>query len=146
MAREQGTVHRVAGTTCWVRTTRTEACESCSAREGCHALGGGKEVEIQVQNTLSASVGDLVELSISDSAFLKAVFVVYMVPVFFLMAGALLGNALAPGWGMDPSVGAAVVSAASVSVSAGATVASSGADVSTRQPTITRARMVRMTR
>lgn len=66
-------------------------------------MGGGEEVELAMENSLHAGVGDVVEISISDSAMLKAVFVIYMVPVIGLIAGALIGQNLAPSVSMDPT-------------------------------------------
>ena len=66
--------------------------------------GGGQEMDLTVENRLKAEVGDTVEVSISDKAMLKAVFLVYMVPVIGLIVGAFLGEYLAPRYGMDNAV------------------------------------------
>ena len=65
-------------------------------------MGGGKEMEIAVDNSLGASPGDRVMVRVSDSAFLKATFLVYMVPVIGLFIGALIGQSLGTRWGYDP--------------------------------------------
>ena len=79
-----------------VVTTHEPGCESCSAKDTCATLGGsGANREVRARNTVRAQVGDVVKISISGSSFLKATFLVYMVPILALAAGALLGYLLA---------------------------------------------------
>lgn len=108
MATEQGIVVSVRGNMANIKTRRTEACESCSAKDGCRAMGGGKEMEFEVKNTLKAEPGDQVQVFVSDTALLKAIFLVYMIPAIALLAGAVAGQALAPALGLGPSVSAAI--------------------------------------
>jgi sigma-E factor negative regulatory protein RseC len=69
-------------------------CESCKAAGECKAGDGGRILE--VDNTVSARPGQMVELNVESGAFLKASFVVYMVPVIFLFIGAALGDRIGP--------------------------------------------------
>jgi sigma-E factor negative regulatory protein RseC len=87
-----GVVKAVHGKTALVVTQQEAECESCSAKESCSTLGGsGSNREVRARNTARAQVGDVVKISIQGSSFLKATFLVYMLPVLALIAGAVLG-------------------------------------------------------
>ncbi|MDY6836930.1 MAG: SoxR reducing system RseC family protein [Thermodesulfobacteriota bacterium] len=87
-----GVVTAVHGKIALVVTKQEPECESCSAKESCSTLGGsGSNREVRARNTARAQVGDVVKISIQGSAFLKATFLVYMVPILALIAGAVLG-------------------------------------------------------
>lgn len=93
MATEKGTVTRVSTRTAWVKTTRSSACESCSARGYCHTLGGNlEEMEVEVLNPLGARVGDRVILDLKGSSLVKMAFMLYVFPVLCMLAGALVGQ------------------------------------------------------
>ncbi len=108
MATEEGIVFKMgrpgAAGTAWVRTTRSSACKSCTARGACHAEdSGGKEMEVEALNTVQASVGDRIVLNIRTAALLKATFLLYIFPVLAMIAGAMLGQSVAVMRGSDPS-------------------------------------------
>ncbi|MDY6986810.1 MAG: SoxR reducing system RseC family protein [Thermodesulfobacteriota bacterium] len=87
-----GVVTAVQGRTALVVTKEEAECESCSAKESCSTLGGSaSNREVRARNTARAQVGDVVKISIQGSAFLKATFLVYMVPILALIAGTVLG-------------------------------------------------------
>jgi sigma-E factor negative regulatory protein RseC len=92
MASEQGVVVRVDASGTWVKTLRSDACESCSSKSTCHTLGGGKEVEVSAINSIGARVGDRVVLRMDTGAFLKGTFLVYLFPILLLVSGAALGE------------------------------------------------------
>jgi sigma-E factor negative regulatory protein RseC len=75
-----------------VRPARSEACGSCSCEGACQVLGGGGERKITAINRAGATVGDQVLLSIASGSFLKVSFVVYLLPILALVAGAILGQ------------------------------------------------------
>ena len=106
MATEEGVVFKMgtpeAGTA-WVRTTRSSACESCSSRDTCHGESGGKEMEVEAINTADARVGDRIVLNIRTASLLKATFLLYVFPILAMIAGAVLGQAVAVMRGTDPS-------------------------------------------
>jgi sigma-E factor negative regulatory protein RseC len=106
MATEEGIVFKMgtpgAGTA-WVKTMRSSACESCSSRNACHGEGDTKEMEVEAINTAEASVGDRIVLSIETASLLKATFLLYVFPILTMIAGALIGQALAVKQGLDPS-------------------------------------------
>ena len=92
MATEQGVVVRIDAAGAWVKTVRSEACDSCSSKGACHTMGGGKEMEVAVLNPIGARVGDRVVIKLGTSPFLKATFLVYMFPVLLLVVGAAAGE------------------------------------------------------
>jgi sigma-E factor negative regulatory protein RseC len=68
-------------------------------------LGGGREVLMEVDNALDAKPGDLVRISVSDSAFLKVTFMVYLIPAVMFLVGAIAGHNQGPRFSdMDPGV------------------------------------------
>ena len=95
MATEEGVIIRTDRSGTWVKTLRSDACESCSSKSTCHSLGGGKEMEVSAINLIGARVGDRVVLKMDTLAFLKGTFLVYMVPVLLLVGGAGLGEWIA---------------------------------------------------
>lgn len=103
MATEKGIVIKVDSTTAWVTTTKTSACEGCTSRSSCSVLGGGKEMEVEAINNAGAKVGQMVVLSFDTSPLLKATFLLYVVPILFLMVGAVIGDTMAPLFNFDVS-------------------------------------------
>jgi len=75
-----------------VKATGGDSCATCKARGACHAFGGGTERRVTAVNRAGATVGDRVILSIGSGAFLKASFLVYLVPVIALVMGSILGE------------------------------------------------------
>jgi sigma-E factor negative regulatory protein RseC len=108
MATEQGVVTRVTPHTAWVKTTRTEACQGCSARKTCHTLGGGSESEVEAVNAPAAQPGDRVLLMFKTASLLKATSLIYLLPIIVLLCGAGVGHRLAALLDWDPSIAAAV--------------------------------------
>ena len=95
MASEEGIVIRIDAAGAWVKTVRSDCCESCTSQSMCHTLGGGKEMEVPALNAAGARVGDRVLLKMNTAPFLKATFLVYLFPVLLLLAGASAGEWLA---------------------------------------------------
>jgi sigma-E factor negative regulatory protein RseC len=98
MAFEEGVVFKMGAPgagTAWVKTTRTNACESCSSRHACHAEEPGQAMEVEALNTADARVGDRIVLNISSTSLLKATFLLYVFPVLAMIAGAMLGQTVA---------------------------------------------------
>ena len=106
MATEQGIVVRVEGGAAWVRTTPTSACEGCSAKGSCHAVG--EEKEVRVLNPGGARVGDRIVLCMDTGPLLRASFLLYVFPILSLLCGAFLGDWVARTMGVNPSTGAAL--------------------------------------
>jgi len=64
---------------------------------------GGKEIEVKALNSAGARAGDRIVLSFETSSLLKATFLIYVFPIVFLIAGAALGQFLAPLAAFNPS-------------------------------------------
>jgi sigma-E factor negative regulatory protein RseC len=96
MMTEEGMVKRTVGTKAWVVTSRSEMCESCSSHGACHVLGGGKEMEVEALNLVQARPGDQVLLTLENQSLVKLSFLVYLFPILALIAGATLGQKVAP--------------------------------------------------
>jgi sigma-E factor negative regulatory protein RseC len=97
VASEEGIVSRVDLSGTWVKTLRSDACDSCSSKGTCHTLGGGREMEVSAINSIGARVGDRVVLKMDTAAFLKGTFLVYMFPILLLVGGAALGEWISRG-------------------------------------------------
>ena len=104
MATEEGIVTKIESTnTAWVKTTKSGACKSCSARSSCHSLGGGEEMEVEAINRAGAHVGQKVVLSFDTSPLLKATFMLYVLPIIAMIFGAFVGQNLAPNFNLNTS-------------------------------------------
>jgi len=108
MAIEEGIVTKIESDTAWVTTTKTGACESCSAKSSCTALGGGKEMEVKAINNAGARIGQQVVISFETSPLLKATFLLYVIPILFLLVGAFIGDKMGPYFKIDASILSAI--------------------------------------
>ncbi len=104
MAIEQGVVLRTDSEAAWVKTTRSSACQGCTARKSCHSLSGSQDMEVKALNIAGAREGDRIVLSFETRSLLKATFLIYVFPIIFLIAGAALGQVLASVMAVSPSV------------------------------------------
>jgi len=110
LATEEGIVTKVDSSTAWVKCTKSAACESCKAKGFCDTMGGGgDDVEVEAINAAGAKVDDRVTISFETSSLLKVSFLVYMVPVLFLILGVVIGNKIAPILNYDQTIFSIVV-------------------------------------
>ena len=108
MATEHATVTVVSPDGTWVEAKPSAACEGCASRGSCHAVGKERN-SVQVINRLDARIGDTVVITFATGSLLKALFLLYMVPILALLAGACTGHwLLAPYLEKDPSIVAAI--------------------------------------
>ncbi|MFH1976790.1 MAG: SoxR reducing system RseC family protein [Pseudomonadota bacterium] len=113
MAKEEGIVLRTGLGTAWVKTTKSDACNSCNAKDACNMLSGGKESEIEAINKIGAIADDRVVIGFESSSLLKASFLLYILPVVFMITGALMGQKFSLKYGLNEtlfSAGAAFLS------------------------------------
>ncbi len=74
-----------------VKITRSSACgENCASCGLCP----GRSAVVEAVNDACADIGDTVIISMSDKKVLTAAFLVYIVPLFALVAGYFAGEAL----------------------------------------------------
>jgi sigma-E factor negative regulatory protein RseC len=105
LATEEGIVTKVYSSTAWVKCTKSAACESCSAKGFCDSVGGSDDdVEVEAINAVGAKVDDRVTISFETSSLLKVSFLVYMVPVLFLILGVVIGDKIAAIFNYDRSI------------------------------------------
>lgn len=71
-----------------VKLERKEACAKCRA---CTAGMTSKDMIIEAENRCRAKSGDYVKISLEQSNFLQAVFIMYTVPLIFLFVGLGVG-------------------------------------------------------
>ena len=96
MLEEVGVVLRVEGEMAVVKTKRSSICDGCHSGGFCNPLVGGSDMKVAARNEVGAKVGDEVMVTVASKTFLKASFLVYVVPVTALILGALLGTKLGP--------------------------------------------------
>jgi sigma-E factor negative regulatory protein RseC len=103
MIEEEARVVAVEPGRVWLEKPRRSACAGC-AQVCVGALTSGllatRSSSIPVRTSLSLGVGDWVIIGLDESALLRSAFQVYLVPLFALFAGALLGDSMfAADWG-----------------------------------------------
>ena len=95
----KGTVIETYGDKARVMTERSSACgncEGCSSKGSCHTelllSETGRTYELEVENTLKASVGDVVEVSSSGNLVLVFAVVIFLIPVIASVVGYLISD------------------------------------------------------
>lgn len=99
MIRESGCVVRIAGPFAWVSCESRAGCARCAEGKGCGGgllgrLLGDRLFQLRVPVRTGISVGDQVQLGISEGALLGAACLMYLLPLLALLAGALIGDFL----------------------------------------------------
>ncbi len=105
MATTEGIVTKIYSSTAWVKCTKSAACESCKAKDFCDTVGGSDDdVEVEAINAALAKVDDRVTISFKTSSLLKVSFLVYMIPILFLIMGVVIGDKTAPLLNYDQTI------------------------------------------
>lgn len=105
MSTERGIVEKIEEEFAWVRTQRKSACAGCSNKSHCSSLSGGNHMLVKVSNPVKAKKGDMVEVFLKTSVQLKCTFIIYMIPVLGLIAGALSAAPLTDVFLINDSLG-----------------------------------------
>lgn len=92
MIEENARVIEVRNQRALVQTTRSSACESCSAKGGCAALGGGREARVWAVDLIGVERGDEVVVAVPEGSLLGASALAYLFPVIALIGGAWVGH------------------------------------------------------
>jgi sigma-E factor negative regulatory protein RseC len=104
MIKENGIVTKADPSTAWIKTIRTQACESCASKKSCGTSGSFEEVIIKVKNSIHVKKGDHVVVGLETKHMLFLTFLLYVFPIISLTIGAVIGNNLiAPSFQQDPS-------------------------------------------
>ncbi len=72
-------------------------------------MGGGKEMEIEAMNMAEAKVGNKVVVTFETASLFKLTFLIYIFPIICMIIGAVIGDKMAPEYGMDTSALSAIV-------------------------------------
>ena len=99
LLKETGLVTKIEGGIAWVNTENKLSCSSCQVESTCgngilEKYLAGKVFISKLDNHLGAQVGDRVEIVIPSARVTKAAFIAYSVPLFGLMLGALVSDAI----------------------------------------------------
>jgi len=108
LATEEGKVIKLNLDTAWVKTVKTGNCEACSAKNSCNAMEDGEEMVVEAINRAGAHVDDRVIISIKTSSLLKLSFLLYVFPILCMIAGAFIGQEVAPLFNLNSSVFSAI--------------------------------------
>jgi sigma-E factor negative regulatory protein RseC len=89
-----GTVKAIRGEYIEVQAPSESECSSCGLKDSCanNSLKGGQT--LLVRNTIGAEVGDYVEFEFKESDLNRGLFIVYGIPLLFIVIGAILGSIL----------------------------------------------------
>ena len=95
MATEEGIVLHTHDALARVKTTKSGSCKACTARGACHVTETGKVMEVDAINDAGARKGDRILLHFETASLMKACFLLYLLPVGFMLMGAVFGHWLA---------------------------------------------------
>lgn len=100
MIETEAQVIRLEEEKAWVRIKPHKPCGQCDPEKGCKSVAlsrmFGTQQDFCVGNGLGAKPGELVKVAIGEGILLKTALWAYGLPVFLLIAGAALGQWLAP--------------------------------------------------
>jgi sigma-E factor negative regulatory protein RseC len=106
MSTEEGTITKVAEDKAWVRVRRSAMCDVCNCKSACSIIGSSESMEAEALNTASGKEGDRVLVKIPSKSLWKISFILYMIPVIFLISGTIIGVKIAKNYSMEPELGA----------------------------------------
>jgi sigma-E factor negative regulatory protein RseC len=109
MITENGIVTRTDRSTAWIKTIRSGACEGCSSKDSCGESHNSKEMTLELKNTLGVQTGDQVVIGIETKPMIILSFLLYVFPILLLIAGAVIGDSIAPVIGMNNSICAMIL-------------------------------------
>ena len=96
MLETRAVIVKTDGLYAMVQTSQTGGCEQCGGK----SCGAGKLSQLfcnsphqfRVDNSIRASVGDQVIVSVAEGAILHGISLVYLLPLMLLLLGASFGN------------------------------------------------------
>ena len=87
-------LHLLPGQQAKVKIPKHSTCQGCAHRSFCDPFGT-EHMVVQADNPIAARSGQQVELSFHPEKQLKAITILYVIPLVALVLGAVLGNGLA---------------------------------------------------
>ena len=115
MIEEFGTIVELKGKhVAVVLCAKSSFCTHCAAMGTCQIGSDNRSMLVEASNPLGAQVGDHVKLVTSSKSFLQSSFILYIVPLIALVAGALLGFGIGERLpnGPDPNLLSAIIGVA----------------------------------
>lgn len=99
MLETRATIVQIEGQYALVKASQGNGCEQCNGK-GCGSgklsqLFCSKPRQFRVDNSIDASVGDEVIVSVADGAVLRGIGLVYLLPLALLVVGVVLGSVFA---------------------------------------------------
>ena len=70
-------------------------CKTCSLKGHC-LLSSQRERKIEAKNLINAKEGDLVIVNVPPKKYLSVTFIIYILPIIFMLIGAYAGIKLGP--------------------------------------------------
>ncbi len=89
---QNGIVRCVTGDRALVLLTGSDGCATCAGKQGCGVLCGSskRNIEAWASNDCGAAPGDIVDLELKPSNALLLIFLLFILPVLFLVGALLL--------------------------------------------------------
>jgi len=112
MIEEFGTIVELRdGRVAVVQCVKHSACQHCPSSGSCQLGSDSESMLVEAFNQAGARLNDYVKVVTTTKNFLQSSFLLYIVPIIALLAGALLGQALGEmsGDAIDPSLAAALM-------------------------------------
>lgn len=104
MIEETGIIVEVDEHHAWVEAASSSSCSHCSANQGCGTASlqkwfKRKPNRLRVSKNQDVGLGERVVIGIPEQALVRGSFMIYMVPLLALIAGALIGAQINDGLG-----------------------------------------------
>jgi sigma-E factor negative regulatory protein RseC len=104
MIEETGVVVEIDDNHAWVEAASSSSCSQCSANQGCGTASlqkwfKRKPNRLRVAKSQDVMPGERVVIGIPEQALVRGSFMIYMVPLLSLIAGALIGAQINDGLG-----------------------------------------------
>lgn len=96
MLETRAIVVQTEGQYAFVKASQANGCEQCNGK-GCGSgklsqLFCSKPRQFRVENSIAATVGDEVIVSVADGAVLRGIGLVYLLPLVLMVAGVVAGS------------------------------------------------------
>ena len=91
---EEGKIIRILNGKAIVEMETNEGCHTCGAKESCCSIVGNRKRQIEIplaNNRDKLKEGDQIALSFQPRARLLSAFLVFMLPIIFLIVGYFIG-------------------------------------------------------
>lgn len=97
MLKEIARVTRTSERHAWVSAQRKSGCGGCDSSTGCGVsivdrMFSPRETEIRIMHDNAVKPGDLVEVGIEESAFIRSSMLVYLLPLLMMLGFAIFGH------------------------------------------------------